>query len=86
MDPRHLLATVAPVAADTKCSVCGAQATGLREDRALDFDGMFGPDTLTQASHSEIRPSVGHPSDDPLLGIHHDGTVNRENRGIGDRD
>ena len=50
VDPRHLLATVATMAdegvgdwgrpiADTKCSVCGAQATGLREDRALDFDG-----------------------------------------------
>ena len=45
------LATVAPMPnetfgdwgrqiAEAKCSVCGAQATGLREDGSLDFDGQ----------------------------------------------
>ena len=50
MDPRHLLATVGPMAdesaedwdwlmTETKCSVCGARSTNLRKYGSFDSDG-----------------------------------------------
>jgi hypothetical protein len=89
VDPRHLLATVASMANESiedgdrqttgpNCSVCGAQATGLREDGLFDFEGRPMVEIAARlcSPHGERGTRIGQLGPDRALDSYriYDGT------------